>query len=262
VLPDFLYIRSVLLFTQLFFFLSSSSTVVILGPLTFVWAFLPKATPPLELSRSSQAVTRFPPPPDKMHSFVRVVLAVGSLLSTSVAQTFNASAVSSDTRDAWCNDQVAQCPRLCSDLDKSTVTNECFPDNLVYTCLCSDNVTPNLTQYSQTIPYYECTVEQTDCVAACGLSDNDCSNECRKKFVCGATDPKKGNKTLSASQSATSTSSGATNTGGDTGTGFARADGSSDSSSGARALMLEVGHAYGLGLVAAGIAVGAAMIGL
>lgn len=197
-----------------------------------------------------------------MHSFVHVVLlAVSSLLSTSVAQTFNASSVPSDTRDAWCNDQVAQCPRLCSDLDKSTVTNECFPDNLVYTCLCSDNVTPNVTQYSQTIPYYECTVEQSDCVTACGLSDNDCSNACKEKFVCGATDPKKGNKTL-ASQSATATSSGATSTGTDTGTGFAKADGSSDSGSGAGALLLEAAHAYELGLVAAGIAVGAAVVGL
>jgi hypothetical protein len=51
-------------------------------------------------------------------------------------------------------------------------------------------------------------------------------------------------------------------TGTDSGTGFAHADGSSSTSNAARAFMLEAGYAYGLGVVVAGIAVGAAMIGL
>jgi len=199
-----------------------------------------------------------------MHSFAHIVLVVSSLLSTTLAQSpdFNASAVPSGTRDAWCNDQVSQCPNLCEDLGKSTVTNNCFPDNLAFTCLCSDNVSPNLTQYSQTIPYYECTTNQASCVADCGAANNDCASQCKKTFVCGATDPKKGNATASASKTASATSTGAMSTGTDSGTGFAHADGSSSTSNAARAFMLEAGYAYGLGVVVAGIAVGAAMIGL
>jgi hypothetical protein len=195
-----------------------------------------------------------------MHSFAHVVLAVSSLLSTTLAQTadFNASAVDLDTRDAWCKDQVSQCPNLCEDLGKSTVKNNCFPDNLFFTCLCSDNVSPNLTQYSQTIPYYECTTNQANCVTNCGLANNDCANQCKKTFVCGATDPKRANATASASKSASATSTGPVSTG----TGFAHADGSSSTSNAARAFMLEAGYTYGLGMVIAGIAVGAVMIGL
>jgi len=163
----------------------------------------------------------------------------------------------------WCKAQVAQCPALCADADKDTNTNECFPENLYYACVCSDGTRPNLTEYSETIPYYICTNEQGDCITGCGAGNNDCAAQCRKTYVCGATHPKTSNKTTSASASGTATPS-ATGTGSSSGNGFATEGGtssSSNSNSGAGAMLLQVGSAYGMGVVAAGIAMGVAFVG-
>ncbi|KAI5812167.1 hypothetical protein BZA77DRAFT_324769 [Pyronema omphalodes] len=69
------------------------------------------------------------------------------VLSASVANAaFNVSNVALATRRVWCRAQVAQCPALCADNQKTAITNECFPDNLFYACVCSDGLQPNVTQ--------------------------------------------------------------------------------------------------------------------
>ncbi|KAF2154639.1 hypothetical protein K461DRAFT_202830, partial [Myriangium duriaei CBS 260.36] len=110
------------------------------------------------------------------------------------------------TRDAWCSSQITQCPLICLQYANSTgaEVNNCDPKALAYECLCSNGVTPNASEYSQTLPYYVCTEWGTQCVAGCG-QDNTCSDECRADHPCGAQDPKKVNLTTTSATAASST---------------------------------------------------------
>ncbi|KAF8543417.1 hypothetical protein BDD12DRAFT_802032 [Trichophaea hybrida] len=200
-----------------------------------------------------------------MQSIVLALLAFGATLPTFTAAAFNESEISLATRRVWCKAQVSQCPALCADSGKSTTENSCYPENLFYSCVCSDGLRPNLTEYSETIPYYICTIEQGQCITACGAGNNDCAVQCRKTNVCGATHPKPYNTTASASASGTAASASASATGSGSDSGFATTGGgssSSDTKNAAGALFLQVGRAYGMGVVAAGIAVGVAFVGL
>jgi len=140
-------------------------------------------------------------------------------------------------------------------------TNTVIPqENLYYVCVCSDGSRPNLTQYSETIPYYLCTLDQADCIKGCA-DDNSCSDQCRKTYVCGATSPKKINSTATGTRTSASSTPGASGTGVSDGDGFATT-GTADADNAAGNLLLKLGSSYGVGLVAAGIAFGAAFVGL
>ena len=60
----------------------------------------------------------------------------------------------------------------------TTLDNDCDSDALTYSCVCENNVAPNITQYSQTLPYYICTQWGTNCVKNCN-GDNTCADKCR-----------------------------------------------------------------------------------
>lgn len=169
--------------------------------------------------------------------------------------TFNETQIDMATREGWCNAQVSQCPALCSDSGKGTRSNDCYPENLVYQCICDDGSRPNLTEYSEIIPYYLCTQKQGSCIAACNSNAN-CSENCKKTNICGATAPKNYNFTAtSALPSATSTSSASPE----------QTSSSSESFTGkpnsATSVVLQIGSAYGLGLLATGFALGFCLIG-
>jgi len=203
-----------------------------------------------------------------MQSFVfTAFVAACSVLSVS-AQTYpplNVTAVPEAVRTQWCRAQTAACPLLCGDQDKSAAQNQCFPDNLFFTCVCNDGTTPNLTEYSQTIPYFRCQAEVSGCSDAC-TGNSKCQSDCAANRPCGATDPTRLNSsTISSTKSASKTSS---PTGVFTTTdanGFAVTGTSTGSPAGTKSagsFMMEAGSAYGLGLVAAGIAIGAALMGI
>jgi hypothetical protein len=61
----------------------------------------------------------------------------------------------------------------------TTTDNTCDPDALTYSCICDNGVSPNVTQYSQTLPFYICQAWGTQCVANCGLGANACADACR-----------------------------------------------------------------------------------
>lgn len=61
----------------------------------------------------------------------------------------------------------------------TTLDNECDADALTYSCVCENNVSPNITQYSQTLPFYICQAWGTQCVAGCGNGANTCADKCR-----------------------------------------------------------------------------------
>jgi len=195
--------------------------------------------------------------------FFTALMASASFFPLSIAQT-SLDDVDEPTRAYWCQSQVASCPLLCEDLGKEAVKNECYPDNLFYSCMCTDGVMPNLTEYSQTIPYFRCTIDLNACTAGC-KGNPTCNTQCPKTHVCGASSPKKANKTNTATSTASKTATaGSTSTGSNGDSGFASAGGTSGSAttnnSGAAGLAISFGKSYGLGLVA--VIVGGAFMGL
>jgi hypothetical protein len=152
--------------------------------------------------------------------------------------TIDPNSVEESTRDYWCEQNKAQCPLIClqqPDVDSMTTTeNDCDTDALTYTCVCENGVSPNITQYSQTLPYFICQQWGTNCVDNCN-GDNTCQDSCRADHPCGAQDPYRGNATLSSmmSASATATQSGSRATGTDAvpTSGFGESNGDDDDDS-------------------------------
>jgi hypothetical protein len=138
-----------------------------------------------------------------------------------------------------------------------------------YRCVCQSGLSPNASEYSETIPYYLCTEANTQCVNRCG-GNSACQSACRERNPCGAQQPTRVNtSTISSSMSETATgaSGSATLSGSATSgalyTGFggsptASATGRPNGAAGSVAL--ELGKSYGLGLVAAGIFAGFALV--
>ena len=58
---------------------------------------------------------------------------------------------------------------------------------------------PNITEYSQTLPYFECVEWGNQCVAACGSANTVCQSDCRQNHPCGALDPTRYNITSTSS---------------------------------------------------------------
>ena len=138
----------------------------------------------------------------------------------------------------------------------------------MYSCVCSNGLSPNASEYSQTIPYFECTTAADQCVKRCSSSDSSCQSACRDSHPCGAQSPTLVNTSTISTMAATSTGSSsrggasATTTGGSTAyTGFGgasttTASSAADSKTSTRALALSFGQTYGLVLTLAGVCAG------
>ncbi|KAF1912658.1 hypothetical protein BDU57DRAFT_523066 [Ampelomyces quisqualis] len=120
--------------------------------------------------------------------------------------------VSSTDRQTWCSNQRAQCPLICLQqpgiTTMTTADNECDADTLTYSCVCDNGVSPNITQYSQTLPFYICQAWGTQCVANCGTGGNACADKCRADHPCGAQSPYLGNTSIPTMSTASATPSG------------------------------------------------------
>ncbi|KAL8865867.1 MAG: hypothetical protein Q9174_006649, partial [Haloplaca sp. 1 TL-2023] len=135
---------------------------------------------------------------------------------------------------------------------------------LVFSCVCDNGLQPNASEYSQTIPFYECTEAATQCVNRCARGDSACQTSCRTANPCGAQNPTRVNTTTSSTMAATATGgSGASETGDSedyTGFGDAATTGSSDGASGAQSLVVGFGRVYGLAVIFVGVLVGFFML--
>lgn len=80
-----------------------------------------------------------------------------------------------------------------------TRENDCVAKTLTYSCVCSNGITPNVSQYSLTLPYYICQEWGNQCVTACG-QDNSCASACREDHPCGAQNPKTVNSTTTSTR--------------------------------------------------------------
>lgn len=192
----------------------------------------------------------------------KTVFLLASVIGLANCQ-LNISAVPLSTRDQWCQDQESSCPLICLQLPGANgppESNTCSPITLDYSCVCSNGVAPNASEYTQTMPFFICTEINNQCVSACGSSDSACQSACRDNHPCGAQDPKRINVTATATKATAASTSLATNV---VYTGF----GSSSTSTGtpkkgaaSRALALELGQAYGLVLLVGGFFAGFAAL--
>ncbi|THX05961.1 hypothetical protein D6D13_06769 [Aureobasidium pullulans] len=206
-----------------------------------------------------------------MRGFGLLLLPVVAKLASAQYQ-IDPESVPEATREIWCSNQQNACPLIClqtSANSSETVENECDPATLDFSCICENNLSPNASEYSQTIPYYVCTQWGTQCIAGCG-GNTDCEYNCRAQHPCGAQNPTRVNVTTSSSATASQTGASSTNGGEATnsagqtiynglGGSGAAATSSSSSQTGA-ATALQLGHAYGLFAVAAGIFGGFALL--
>jgi len=207
-----------------------------------------------------------------MHFFL-FTAAVVAFARLAIAQNIDPNSVPLSTRQAWCNSQIAECPLIClqeAGNSAGTYANTCDPTSLTYSCICSNGLSPNASEYSQTIPYYICTQYNTNCQQACG-NDNTCAAACVQDHPCGALNPTRVNTSTITTMPATSTLAGsAASTASDgsvvyTGFGGGGAatttpasgggsgSGSGSGSSAASRLIVNVGEMYGLAVVAAGV---------
>jgi len=206
-----------------------------------------------------------------MHFPTFVLAATSAFIAVGISQTIDPNSVPLATRDSWCTSQLAACPLICTQETNgsaATTANDCDAASLQYDCVCENGLAPNVSEYSQTVPYYICTEANNQCVTNCGLSNNACAAACTQNHPCGAQNPTRANNTSTASGTASATGSGSASTGSAVYTGFgssATQSGSSSSSSGsssgsksssASRIMINLGQIYGLGVVATGIFAG------
>jgi hypothetical protein len=178
-----------------------------------------------------------------MKTFAATAIASSALLSLASGQSvyqIDPNSVSESTRTFWCNSQITQCPLICLQPPSETaniIDNTCEQETLSYSCVCGDGLSPNVTQYTQTLPYFICQEWGNQCVTAC-KGDNTCASACRQDHPCGAQDPIRPNSstitsTMSSSSSRTASEAGATTdgSGGTIYSGFGGASATGDSSS-------------------------------
>lgn len=207
------------------------------------------------------------------------VAAVSAFLSTATAQTIDPNSVPLATRDAWCTSQISACPLICTQETNgsaATYSNTCDATTLDYSCVCDNGLSPNISEYSQTIPYFTCTESNNQCRLNCGLGNNACAAACVDDHPCGAQNPTRVNTT--ATVSGTSAATGAASSGSGSATSIYSGFGSASSSTGsassgngnsnsgsthsssAASVVVNFGQIYGLGVVAAGIITGFAVL--
>jgi len=181
----------------------------------------------------------------------------------------------------------ASCPLLClqnPDIqDGTTSANECDPvrnfptpritsetnssqADLSYLCICGNGFQPDVGNFSQTIPFFQCQEFGNQCVNACGSGNTACQSACRSDNPCGAQNPTRVNTTTSSSMIATATDGSTATAGPAVYTGLGGSSESSsektdktDKDSGANAFLV-MGHSYGLAVVFAGLFAGFAMV--
>ncbi|KAI1358993.1 hypothetical protein F5Y08DRAFT_320602 [Xylaria arbuscula] len=167
---------------------------------------------------------------------LNTLLATAALLLSSVqAQeqySIDPASVPLSTRDNWCDQEKSTCPLICQQSPPGGYeVNDCDPYALTYGCVCEDGKSPNLSEYSLTLPFFICQEWGTQCVSGCG-SDAACASDCRENHPCGAQNPTRVNETSTSSTgTATETGAAATSSAGQIYDGLGDGDSSSGSDS-------------------------------
>ncbi|KJX94569.1 hypothetical protein TI39_contig4175g00002 [Zymoseptoria brevis] len=192
-----------------------------------------------------------------MRSFIVVAAlsAIASAQNYSVGANgqlmIDASQISSGERQSWCLGQRNNCPKVC---EGPANPNSCDSNTLEWTCTCTNGNTPNITDYTEMVPFYICQQWIANCVAS---NPNDATAQfgCRS-VVCGSQNASalavdsSSSSSSSSSPSSSATGTPTTNGGGSSGT---RPTESAAASSSGAAVALNVAQSYGSGILAAGL---------
>ncbi|KAF1959052.1 hypothetical protein CC80DRAFT_490030 [Byssothecium circinans] len=142
------------------------------------------------------------------------LLAMAGFSGAQQQYSIDPNSVPKSTREYWCQMQKTQCPLICLQQpgvkSSKTIKNDCQQSDLSYSCVCDNNVSPNVTMYTQTMPFFQCQEAGNQCVKAC--NDNTCADKCRANHPCGAAEPFKGNATASSSSSTPAKTPGSSDT--------------------------------------------------
>jgi len=192
------------------------------------------------------------------------VLAAASLTAVAQAQyKIDPETVDMNQRDYWCTMQVETCPLICYESSPDPVlVNECDAEKLTYGCLCGDNSKPNVTEYSQTLPYFVCRQWGIQCVDDCADQDTACQSACLADHPCGASNPKRVTSTSSSASTATRAPS-ETKTDDDNVvlyTGPSDPENNNNNDNGNAAALVEAGAMYGWAVLFGGVGIGFALL--
>ncbi|KAG0651778.1 hypothetical protein D0Z07_2021 [Hyphodiscus hymeniophilus] len=196
--------------------------------------------------------------------------ALFSLSSAQQQYAIDPNSVPISTRNSWCQSQIASCPLICLQYPGSSSTteaNDCDATDLTFDCICGNGLSPNASEFSQTIPFFECQEYGNQCVAGCG-GDSTCQAACRDNNPCGAQNPTRVNLTsTSSTMSSTTLPAGATSgTAGVVFTGLGgsaatqTASSSSDTKKSNAQSAIDLGRTYGLITVFVGLFAGFALV--
>ncbi|KAG6060988.1 hypothetical protein E4U17_002891 [Claviceps sp. LM77 group G4] len=164
------------------------------------------------------------------------------------------SSVPLSTRRSWCTQEKSTCPLICQQVEpRTTLVNTCDPKTLSFGCICGNNMQPNVSEYSLSLPYFVCQEWALQCQAKCDT--NGCKSDCVEKHPCGAQNPQKLN--TSATAQSTSTATDGPNTIYTDGPGGSSGGGSGKK---AAAATLEAGRMYGLAVILTGLFAGFALL--
>ncbi|KAJ5312291.1 hypothetical protein PENANT_c011G00427 [Penicillium antarcticum] len=130
------------------------------------------------------------------------VLAANSTDSYTFPEGWNIGLVDADTRSSWCTGQRNACPAICQ---KGTKLNSCDPTTLKFSCVCSDDSSPDVSPYMQTIPFYVCENNYGQCITA-HADDAVGQRACKKAASnCGSKNASEESTTPSSSTTVAST---------------------------------------------------------
>ncbi|KAJ5875424.1 uncharacterized protein N7473_012771 [Penicillium subrubescens] len=184
-----------------------------------------------------------------LSNLLLVLASTAALVNSQSTSSIDPNSVDIKTRQYWCSAQKSACPLLCLQIASGVPeSNNCTAETLTYSCVCSNGISPNASEYSQTLPYFICTEANNQCVNAC--SDSACQSRCRTANPCGAQNPPRVNVTSTASSSVAATSTAASNviqTGGATG-------------AAPRGVSVEMSQVYGLCVLVGGVVAGFAVL--
>lgn len=198
-----------------------------------------------------------------MVSFRNSVLALAAAVAVSADYWIDPSTVPLSLRKSWCQSELSTCPLICQQTEPpTTLVNTCDAEHLTYGCLCGNNLQPNVSEYTLTLPYFVCTEWGTQCEKACG-SDSTCAASCRQDHPCGAQKPKTNYTTTSSTMESTAAPTATTTSNqvfdgipGATTTPTQQAASNNKNSAAA----IEFGRGYGLFVVAGSLFAGFAMM--
>ncbi|KAM3414950.1 hypothetical protein BST61_g10090 [Cercospora zeina] len=174
-------------------------------------------------------------------------LASAQNYSTSGNLTITASEIPSSLRASWCRGQTIACPQICGGRAE---TNECDSEQLTYDCSCPDGEPRNISDYTQTLPFFICEQWKTNCVLN-HPDDRDGQAAC-ESVTCGtknATEAEGGDSSSTASESPTSTASSTAETGASQTTGTE----SSATPSQSEGAAIHLAQNYGTGILVTGL---------